>query len=110
MSTHMNRVLSFNETNQTITVESGIMGPAYESILNDAPEKLGAEHRYTGGHFPQSFEYSSVGGWIVTLGSGQASTYYGDMYDIVLSQEYITPTGNFRTLEFPGTATGPENQ
>jgi len=108
MSTHMNRVLSFNETNQTITVESGIMGPAYESILNHAPEKLGAEYRYTGGHFPQSFEYSSVGGWIVTLGSGQSSTYYGDMYDIVLSQEYITPTGNFRTLDFPATATGPK--
>ncbi len=108
MSTHMNRVLSFNETNQTITVESGIMGPAYESILNHAPEKLDAEYRYTGGHFPQSFEYSSVGGWIVTLGSGQASSYYGDMYDIVLSQEYITPTGDFRTLDFPGTATGPK--
>ena len=108
MSTHMNRVLSFNETNQTITVESGIMGPAYESILNHAPEKLSAEYRYTGGHFPQSFEYSSVGGWIVTLGSGQASSYYGDMYDIVLSQEYITPTGDFRTLDYPGTATGPK--
>jgi len=54
MNTHMNRVLSFNETNQTITVEPGLMGPAYESILNNAPEKFGAEHRYTGGHFPQS--------------------------------------------------------
>jgi len=108
MNTHMNRVLSFNETNQTITVEPGIMGPAYESILNDAPEKLGAEHRYTCGHFPQSFEYSSVGGWIVTLGSGQASSYYGDIYDIVLSQEYITPAGSFKTLDFPGTATGPK--
>ena len=108
LSTHMNRVLAFNETNQTITVEAGIMGPAYESVLNNAPERLGAEHRYTGGHFPQSFEYSSVGGWIVTLGSGQASTYYGDMYDIILSQEYITPAGTFRTLDFPGTATGPK--
>jgi len=108
MNTHMNRVLSFNETNQTITVEPGIMGPAYESILNHAPEKLGAEHRYTCGHFPQSFEYSSVGGWIVTLGSGQSSSYYGDMYDIVLSQEYITPAGSFKTLDFPGTATGPK--
>lgn len=108
MNTHMNRVLSFNETNQTITVEPGIMGPAYESVLNHAPEKFGAACRYTGGHFPQSFEYSSVGGWIVTLGSGQSSSYYGDMYDIVLSQEYITPAGSFKTLDFPGTATGPK--
>jgi len=108
MSTHMNRVLEFNETNQTITVEPGIMGPDYEKALNEAQKLFKAKGRYTGGHFPQSFEYSSVGGWIVTLGSGQESSYYGDMYDIVISQEYVTPTGSFKTLEYPGTATGPK--
>jgi alkyldihydroxyacetonephosphate synthase len=108
MTTHMNRVLAFDETNQTITVEPGIMGPAYEEVLNSAPETLNATRRYTGGHFPQSFEYSSVGGWIVTLGSGQESSYYGDMYDIVLSQEYVTPAGSFKTLDYPATATGPK--
>lgn len=108
MSAHMNRVLEFNETNQTATVESGIMGPDYESALNRAPEGFGATRRYTCGHFPQSFEYSSVGGWIVTLGSGQQSSYYGDIYDIVIAQEYVTPTGSFKTLEYPATATGPK--
>jgi len=108
MGTHMNRVLEFNETNQTITVEPGIMGPDYERMLNEAPEVFNSNRRYTGGHFPQSFEYSSVGGWIVTLGSGQQSSYYGDMYDIVLSQEFVTPVGSFRTLNYPGTATGPK--
>ena len=108
MNTHMNRVLSFNETNQTITVEPGIMGPAYENMLNNAPDFFDAKGRYTGGHFPQSFEYSSVGGWIVTLGSGQHSSYYGDMYDIVLSQEYVTPAGSFKTYDYPATATGPK--
>lgn len=108
MNTHMNRVLSFNETNQTITVEPGIMGPAYENMLNNAPEFFDAKRSYTGGHFPQSFEYSSVGGWIVTLGSGQQSSYYGDMYDIVLSQEYVTPAGSFKTYDYPATATGPK--
>ena len=108
MATHMNRVLAFNETNQTVTVEPGILGPAYEEMLNKAPKALNATRRYTGGHFPQSFEYSSVGGWIVTLGSGQESSYYGDMYDIVLSQEYVTPTGSFNTLDYPATATGPK--
>jgi alkyldihydroxyacetonephosphate synthase len=49
-----------------------------------------------------------VGGWISALGSGQQSSYYGDMYDLVLSQEYVTPTGTFRTLDYPGTATGPK--
>jgi alkyldihydroxyacetonephosphate synthase len=108
MNTHMNRVLSFNEENQTITIEPGIMGPAYEERLNNAPDYFNAKRRYTGGHFPQSFEYSSVGGWIVTLGSGQQSSYYGDMYDIVLSQEYVTPTGSFKTHDYPATATGPK--
>lgn len=108
MGTHMNRVLSFNEINQTITVEPGMMGPAFETLLNQAPEKLNARKRFTCGHFPQSFEYSSVGGWIVTLGSGQASSYYGDMYDIVLSQEYVTPAGSFKTIDYPATATGPK--
>jgi alkyldihydroxyacetonephosphate synthase len=108
MTTHMNRILDFSETNQTITVEPGIMGPDYEDALNRAPERFRAEKRYTCGHFPQSFEYSSVGGWVVTLGSGQKSSYYGDMYDIVLSQEYVTPAGTFQTLDFPATATGPK--
>jgi alkyldihydroxyacetonephosphate synthase len=108
MGTHMNRVLSFNESNQTVTVEPGMMGPAYEALLNNAPQTLQAKRRYTGGHFPQSFEYSSVGGWVVTLGSGQASSYYGDMYDMVVSQEFVTPIGDFKTLDYPGTATGPK--
>ncbi len=108
MSTHMNRLIEFNETNQTVTVESGILGPAYEKMLNEAPERFNAKRRYTGGHFPQSFEYSSVGGWILALGSGQQSSYYGDAYDLVLAQEYVTPIGSFRTPGYPGTATGPK--
>jgi alkyldihydroxyacetonephosphate synthase len=107
MTTHMNRVLELNETNQTVRVQPGILGPAYEAVLNRAPEALGARRRYTGGHFPQSFEFSSVGGWVTTLGSGQASTYYGDAADLVVRQEYVTPTGSFRTHGFPAAAVGP---
>jgi alkyldihydroxyacetonephosphate synthase len=108
MNTHMNKLIELNEINRTITVEPGMMGPEYEKMLNHAPEKLNAEMRYTGGHFPQSFEFSSVGGWVVTLGSGQASSYYGDAYDLVVSQEYVTPTGSVKTHDFPATATGPK--
>jgi len=108
LSTHMNKLISFNETNQTITVEPGMMGPVYEDLLNQAPTKLSAKKSYTGGHFPQSFEFSSVGGWVVTLGSGQASSLYGDAADLVISQEYVTPRGSFKTLEYPATATGPK--
>jgi alkyldihydroxyacetonephosphate synthase len=108
MNTHMNKLIELNEANQTARVQPGLMGPAYEDILNNAPEKLGAARRYTCGHFPQSFEHSSVGGWVATLGSGQASSYYGDAYDLVISQEYVTPAGTIKTLDYPATATGPK--
>lgn len=107
MSTHMTRLTELNEKNQTATVEAGIMGPAFEDLLNNAPEKLSAKRRYTCGHFPQSFEYSTVGGWVAALGSGQSSSYYGDACDLVISQEYVTPAGSFKTLDYPATATGP---
>jgi len=107
-STHMNKIISINEQNQTCKVGPGMYGPAFEDALNNAPERFGCERRYTCGHFPQSFEYSTVGGWVVTLGSGQNSTYYGDAYDLVVAQEYVTPAGNFATLEYPATATGPK--
>ena len=108
LSTHMNKLLDVNELNQTACVQPGMFGPAYEEALNRAPEQFGCKRRYTCGHFPQSFEYSTVGGWVVTLGSGQASTYYGDACDIVFSQEYVTPVGHFKTLDYPATATGPK--
>ena len=108
MSVHLNRVLRFDEIDQTITVEAGMSGPALEDLLNHAPEKLAAKRRYTCGHFPQSFEYSSVGGWVVTRGAGQNSTYYGKIEDIVIAQEYVTPVGNFKTQEIPRSATGPD--
>jgi alkyldihydroxyacetonephosphate synthase len=107
MATHMNRVVEFNETNQTITVESGMMGPVLEDFLNHAPTLYHSRHAYTCGHFPQSFEFSTVGGWIVTKGSGQMSSYYGDACDMVISQEYVAPSGCLKTLDYPSTATGP---
>ncbi len=108
MQTHMNRVLDFNETNQTITVEAGIPGPALEEALNRAPARLKARCAYTCGHFPQSFEFSTVGGWIMALGSGQASSYYGDACDLVAGLDVVTPAGTLETRPFPATATGPK--
>ncbi len=108
MSVHMNKVLSFNEVNHTITVQAGMWGPELERILQHAPETLQATRRYTCGHFPQSFEHSSVGGWVVTRGAGQNSTYYGKIEDMVIAQEYVTPIGIFKTQEYPRSATGPD--
>jgi alkyldihydroxyacetonephosphate synthase len=103
----MNKVIKFNETNQTITVEPGMSGPALEKTLNSAKQLFHAQRAYTCGHFPQSFEYSCVGGWVVTRGAGQNSTYFGKIEDIVICQEYVTPAGIIKTEEYPASATGP---
>lgn len=107
MRKRFNKVLGFNEVDQTITVQSGMSGPQLEEALNNAPDLFGAKRAYTCGHFPQSFEYSSVGGWVVTRGAGQNSTYYGCITDIVLSQKYATPIGTIKTSNYPREATGP---
>jgi alkyldihydroxyacetonephosphate synthase len=108
MTTYMNKVIAFNELNQTITVEPGIYGPALEKILNHAQQEFNAQRAYTCGHFPQSFEHSTVGGWVVTRGAGQNSTYYGKIEDLVLLQEYITPSGIIKSQGYPRQATGPD--
>lgn len=107
MRLRFNHIISFNETDQTITVQAGMSGPKLEKALNNAQQLFGAKRAYTCGHFPQSFEYSSVGGWVVTRGAGQNSTYYGCITDIVLSQKYATPIGNVQTSHYPREATGP---
>ncbi len=108
MRLRFNKVISFNEVDQTITVEAGMSGPKLEETLNDAVNLFGAKRAYTCGHFPQSFEYSSVGGWVVTRGAGQNSTYYGCISDIVLAQEYATPVGTIKTDTYPRKACGPD--
>ena len=107
LNTHMNKVMGVNELNHTCRVQAGCMGPQLEEALNQAPERFHTVHRYTNGHFPQSFELSSVGGWVLTLGSGQASTYYGEPYNLVLAMEMVTPQGIINTSDYVSTATGP---
>ena len=108
MRRRFNKILAFNETDQTVTVQAGLSGPELEKALNDAPARFGSKRAYTCGHFPQSFEFSSVGGWVVTRGAGQNSTYYGTMADIVLSQRYATPIGRVTTPHYPRQSTGPD--
>ncbi len=108
LSTHINKIIRLNEINQTVTVEAGMMGPAFEEALNNASNIYNTKYNFTCGHFPQSFEYSTVGGWFVTLGSGQQSSYYGDAGDLVLGVEMISPSGEIFTKDYPATATGPK--
>ncbi|MFR1724710.1 FAD-binding oxidoreductase [Emergencia timonensis] len=108
MRLRFDKVIDFNEKDQTITVQAGMSGPQLEKVLNNAVELFGAKRAYTCGHFPQSFEYSSVGGWVVTRGAGQNSTYYGCISDIVIAQEYATPIGPIKTDTYPRKACGPD--
>lgn len=104
---NFNKVISVNEVNETITVQPGMWGTDLEAYLNDSKNfKSGIS--YTAGHFPQSFERSTVGGWVVTRGAGQNSAYYGKIEDIVLYQQYVTPVGTFTTEKAPRKATGPD--
>jgi alkyldihydroxyacetonephosphate synthase len=108
MRLRFNKAVRFNEIDQTITVEAGMSGPKLEETLNNAQKLFGASRAYTSGHFPQSWEHSSVGGWVVTHGAGQNSTYYGCIQDIVLGQDYATPVGPISTDRYPRKATGPD--
>ncbi|MCL2180811.1 MAG: FAD-binding oxidoreductase, partial [Treponema sp.] len=108
MRLRFNKVINFNETDQIITVQAGMSGPKLEEVLNNAVKLFSAKRAYTSGHFPQSYEYSSVGGWVVTRGAGQNSTYYGVISDIVAGQEYATPIGVIKTDQYTRKATGPD--
>jgi alkyldihydroxyacetonephosphate synthase len=98
MTRHFNKILEINETNQTVKVQPGIYGPVLEKQLNHVGKG------YTCGHFPQSFEYSTVGGWVAARGAGQESTYYGKIDDLVLAMKVITPSGIIQTKEYPASA------
>lgn len=108
MRLRFDKIIDFNEADQTITVQPGLSGPGLEKALNEAEMRFGAQRAYTCGHFPQSFEYSSVGGWVVTRGAGQNSTYYGCISDMVMAQEYSTPVGVIKTDAYPRKACGPD--
>jgi len=100
LSKHMNKVISVNEVNSSVTVQAGMYGPPFEEYLNNYG--IG----YSCGHFPQSFEYSTVGGWAAARGAGQNSTGYGKMESMVLSMKFVTPRGIIETKDFPASAQG----
>lgn len=98
--TRMNRVLDVDPISRTATVESGAYGPLLEAELQT--------RGFTLGHFPQSFEYSTLGGWIAAQSAGQLSNRYGTASDFLVSARLATPRGELRTLSFPASAAGPD--
>ena len=97
----MNRVLLIDEENLLLTVEAGINGLVAEEAV--------AARGLTIGHWPQSIGISSVGGWVSTRASGQFSTAYGNIEDIVYAIEMVLPDGELVTLgKAPRAAAGPD--
>jgi alkyldihydroxyacetonephosphate synthase len=96
----MNHILDVNRQDLTVSAECGIPGPQLEEALNTLGLTLG--------HFPESFEFSTLGGWMASASSGQDSTLYGDMADMVLGLRIVCPTGVIETPPFPAHAQGPD--
>jgi alkyldihydroxyacetonephosphate synthase len=88
-----------DERSLTARLGAGLRGPEAEAALNANGVVLG--------HFPQSFEYATVGGFAATRSAGQASSGYGRFDALVSSVRLIAPAGDLRTLETPHTAAGP---
>ena len=94
----LNHVISIDEISQTATIEAGIFGPDLERELN--------ARGFTLGHFPQSFEFSTLGGWIATRGAGLQSTRCGKIEAMTQSVRVATPRGIIETRAVPATAAG----
>lgn len=97
--THMSSLLAVDETAMTATAQAGIYGPALDRAL--------AEHGVRLGHYPQSFEYSTLGGWIAARGAGQNSNRYGKAEKWLVSARVATPAGPWQTEATPASAAGP---
>jgi len=96
----MNRVLEIDEINNVVHVEAGMNGGEFEAALQ--------ERGYSSGHFPQSLEMSTVGGWAACRGSGQCSSRYGNIENMVVGMKAILPNGEVMTVRHaPRRSVGP---
>ena len=95
----LDRVLEIDETSMAARIEAGATGPGLEAQLG----KRGLTLR----HFPQSFEYSTLGGWIATRAGGHFATLYTHIDDLVESVRALTPTGVWESRRLPGSGAGP---
>ena len=96
----LDRLVEVDAESGTAVLEAGLLGPQAEALL--------AEHGLTLGHFPQSFEYASIGGFAATRSSGQASSGYGRFDALVLGLTVATPLGTLELGSAPANAAGPD--
>jgi alkyldihydroxyacetonephosphate synthase len=97
--TKMNRVLELDSVSRAARIQAGARGPQLEEELR--------KHGMTMRHFPQSFEYSTLGGWIATRAGGHFATLYTHIDDLVESVEAVSFAGDWRSRRLPGSGAGP---
>jgi alkyldihydroxyacetonephosphate synthase len=95
----MDRVLEIDETSRAARIQAGATGPALEDQLRP--------HGLTLRHFPQSFELSTLGGWLATRAGGHFATLYTHIDDLVESVRALTPSGIWESRRLPGSGAGP---
>jgi alkyldihydroxyacetonephosphate synthase len=95
----LDRVLEVDPVSRAARIQAGATGPGLESQLG--------EHGFTLRHFPQSFEFSTLGGWVATRAGGHFATLYTHIDDLVESVRAITPTGLWESRRLPGSGAGP---
>jgi alkyldihydroxyacetonephosphate synthase len=95
----LDQVLEIDETSRAARIQGGVLGPALEDQLRP--------RGYTLRHFPQSFEYSTLGGWIATRSGGHYATNHTHIDDFVESVRMITPRGPWESRRLPGSGAGP---
>ena len=93
------RVLEVDRTSRAARVQAGVLGPDLEAQLRP--------HDLTLRHFPQSFQFSTLGGWIATRAGGHYATLYTHIDDFVESTRMITPAGMIETRRLPASGAGP---
>jgi alkyldihydroxyacetonephosphate synthase len=96
----LDRLVALDRVSRTATFQAGVRCPRAEELL--------AAEGFTLGHFPQSFQYASLGGCAATRSSGQASAGYGRFDQLVLALRAATPTGSLEVGRAPHSAAGPD--
>jgi alkyldihydroxyacetonephosphate synthase len=95
----MDKVLEVDRASRAARIQAGVFGPALEAQLKP--------HGVTLRHFPQSFEYSTLGGWIATRSGGHFASLYTHIDDFVENLRVVTPAGTLQTRRLPGSGAGP---
>jgi alkyldihydroxyacetonephosphate synthase len=97
--TRLDRVLEVDPASRAARIEAGATGPALEAQLK--------QHGLTLRHYPQSFEFSTLGGWIATRSGGHFATLHTHIDDFVESVRALTPRGAWESRRLPGSGAGP---